>query len=56
MTLIGRHDGFTSAADAARHLVDTAIAALAPFAAADGSEDTIALLNDLARYILARNK
>ncbi len=56
VTLIGRYDGFTSAADAARHLVDTAIAALAPFAAADGSADTIALLHDLARYILARNK
>ena len=54
--LIARYDGFTSAARTARRLVDTAIEALAPFTAPDGGANTVALLKELAAYIIARNK
>lgn len=52
---IEQHQGFATAAQNARELVEQAIAALAPFTASEPSPE-IALLMDLAGYILSRNK
>jgi len=54
--LIERYDGFAAAADAARHLIDQALAALAPCARANGAEPGLRLLRELALYILTRAK
>ena len=55
--LIDRLDGFKAAARTAGHLVDTALEALAPFSASKQQEqESITLLRELARYILARKK
>ncbi|MCL2790890.1 MAG: polyprenyl synthetase family protein [Desulfobulbus sp.] len=54
--LIEHYDGFEAAADTARHLVDQALAALAPFTRAGSVDANVRLLQELARYILIRNK
>ncbi|ADW18720.1 Polyprenyl synthetase [Desulfobulbus propionicus DSM 2032] len=54
--LIGRYAGFDSAAQTARQLVAEAIQALAPFHASGQEGENVALLKQLAEYILARTK
>jgi octaprenyl-diphosphate synthase len=55
--LIDRLDGFKAAAHTAQQLIGTAIEALAPFSASGQREqESITLLRELARYILARKK
>lgn len=49
------HQGFATAAQSARELVAQALTALAPFSASEPSPE-IALLKELAGYILSRNK
>jgi octaprenyl-diphosphate synthase len=56
MALIERGDGFAAAADTARHLVDQALAALAPFTRTGSANTSGRLLRELALYILTRNK
>ncbi|WP_310600344.1 polyprenyl synthetase family protein [Desulfobulbus sp.] len=56
VTLIGRYDGFASAAAVAGDLVDRALAALAPFIRPGSEDASVRLLRELALYILARNK
>lgn len=56
VALIEHHDGFTSTADVARQLIETAIASLAPFGQADETQASVALLRDLAGYILTRTR
>lgn len=52
---IERHQGFATAAQSARELIQQALTALAPFVASGGSAE-ITLLKELAGYILSRNK
>lgn len=52
---IERHGGFDSARKAAVQLVNEAVAALAPFAG-QGDGESLAMLQALAGYVLARNK
>ncbi len=54
--LIERLDGFNTAADTARQLIDAAIEALFPISSSEQARENIALLNELAWYILARKK
>ena len=54
--LIDRLDGFNAAARTAGQLVDAAIDALALFSAPGPEQENVALLKELARYILARQK
>ena len=54
--LIDRLDGFNTAEQTARQLVDTAIDALAIFSASEQEREHIVLLKELACYILARKK
>lgn len=54
-TFIERHQGFATAAQSARELIEQALAALAPVSASGGSSE-IMLLKELAGYILSRNK
>ena len=54
--LIDQLGGFKAAERTARQLVETAIAALAPFSGADQESENVALLKELACYILARKK
>ncbi len=54
--LIEQQDGFNASADTARQLVASAIKALALFADTAEVQATVALLKELAGYILARNK
>jgi Geranylgeranyl pyrophosphate synthase len=57
VALIERYNGFASAADTARQLVDQALAALAPFTSVDsGEQSSVRLLRDLALFILTRSK
>jgi octaprenyl-diphosphate synthase len=56
VTLIERYDGFAAAAAVARHLVDQALAALAPFIRPGSEDASVRLLRELALYVLARNK
>jgi octaprenyl-diphosphate synthase len=54
--LIARLDGFNTAERTARQLVEAAIEALAIFSASEEERENVALLKELARYILARKK
>jgi len=54
--LIEHHGGFHSAALTARQLVEAALAALAPFSASSPEGENVALLKELAEYVLARKK
>ena len=54
-TFIERHQGFATAAQSARELIEQALTALDPFAAS-GVCAEITLLKELAGYILSRNK
>ena len=56
VALIERYGGFAAAADAARQMVDQALAALAPCTRADNAKTSARLLRELALYILTRNK
>lgn len=54
--LIEGQGGFVVAADTARQLVDTALAALTLFSRPGHEQENAALLKELAYYILSRNK
>lgn len=54
--LIKKNRGFDSALQAARQLTDEAIVALSVFSGETSGSEQVALLHELARYILARNK
>ena len=56
ITLIERYDGFASAAQSAKHLIDQATATLSPFTALQTADLEINLLKQLAGYILSRQK
>lgn len=54
--LIKKNDGFDSALRAAQQLTDEAIGALSVFSVGNVGREQVALLEELAQYILARNK
>ncbi|MGI6657078.1 MAG: polyprenyl synthetase family protein [Desulfobulbus sp.] len=54
--LITRYNGFDTARDTARDLIDRAVAALAPFAGTGPASEYASLLASLAGYVLTRNK
>ena len=54
--LIDRLDGFNTAARTARQLIDKAIGTLAIFSPSTPEQENVALLKELACYILARKK
>ncbi len=56
VALIDRYKGCASAAQSAQQLIHAAINALAPFSASAKEGEHLLVLQDLARYILARNK
>ena len=55
-SFIEHHGGFVSARQTAVQLINEAMAALAPFAGQGGDGESLAMLQALAGYVLARNK
>jgi octaprenyl-diphosphate synthase len=54
--IIEQYQGFTTAAQTARDLVEKAVAALAPFVTGGNAPPEITVFRELAGYILARQK
>lgn len=54
--LIQKNNGFDSALQTARHLIEDALDALSVFSEVNTGKEQVALLHELGRYILARNR